>query len=767
MSTPLIGEETIARNPAPQPVRVKLAEESVEGWLVPLEKILRFPVELKQDYRLSFRLGVVAEPYDPMVSEMPSPDMMGLNAGNGQSPALPPGSPPPLPQPPSSFTAGPPAVLPTPEEVILRVEFASTGPDGKPEGEPTVLYEISAEEFTESTQDWFLVDLPLDDTAPARGELRLVADGPKAGSQDFQVLWGQPTLYFPHEGPYRNVLLIGVDTLRADAISPLGGRPEVTPNIQAFSENATVFTQAYSQAPWTLPSFASIVTGLMPATAIDSEMGQYLPRKVTTVGELLLPEGFATYTVCSSPWLGNPRSGFEQGMEGFSLITGPIAQVQVEDAMKFIAMSDDLSRDWFCFIHLMDPHTPYSPPEHLIDLLCDSDYTGEYPTSYPGSRWRKGDIIPSQEEIEHERCLYDCEVANVDSALKDLFDFLDERGLTEDTLIIFCSDHGEEFNEHGGFEHGETQYEEQVHVPLIIKGPGFPAGERFDNCVANLDILPTILRFLGITQPESVSGIPLQDILSGERANNRVIFGEEALDNSGLIYSLIWPYKCILDYKTEESQLFDLANDPGETTDLSDELPEEKAAMVATLQMMLRPESSEIHVWVTGYEQYDHRFTGSIHVPGGVGQVQTYLFDSGDTYTVSGDTVNFNISSLINQPLGPDNLRPRGVTFIPMPMKHLMITPSPDVDMVEFSVTVDGEISGSRFFPFGNSTVNSSGSVSVGIDEFPMVPLLPTPGESPPDSIILWGARGTQSDEPPIELDPETLEQLRALGYLN
>ena len=772
LSTPFVGDETAAKNPAPQPVRVQIATESVDGWLVPLEKILRFPVDLKEGWKLTFRLGIVAGPYTPVFPGMLSPVTPAVPSGDNRPPSpaalLPPsGNPPPTLIPPSDPNGGHAAVLPAPGELTLRVEFISTSPDGEPEGQPAIIYESSADDLAKSAQGWFLVDLPLDEVAPAEGELRFIADGPKAGSPDFQVVWGQPALYAPREGPYRNVLLIGIDTLRADAISPLGGRPEVTPNIQAFSQGATVFTQAHSQAPWTLPSFASLITGVMPSRAIATNSGHNIPPNLDTIGELALSAGLATCTVCSSPWLGNQGSGFQQGSENFIYLGEQTAQVQIEAAMEFIDRSQGIGRDWFCFVHLMDPHTPYSPPGQFVNQLCDSDYTGDYKSSYPGGVWANGVLKPSPKEIDHERCLYDCEVANVDSALQGLFEYLSEKGLTEDTLIILCSDHGEEFNEHGGFEHGETQYEEQVHVPLIIKGPGFPAGKRIDDGVANLDILPTILRYLGVAEAEAIGGIPLQTIVSGENQGNGLILGEESMNESGIMYSLSWPYKCILNYKTEESTLYDLGDDPGETKDVSAAYPEEKTEMLAALGMLIRPETSAIHVWITGYENKNHRFAGKIQVPGGIEQVQTYLFDPGDTYTVNGDILDFSISSLINQPPGSDPLNPHRLFLFPLMIKHLMITPSPGSESVEVSVTVDGEISDSRFYPFGNKTVNSTGSASVGLDDFPMVPVIPRPEGSIPDSFILWGTRGTMSDEPAVALDPETLEQLRALGYLN
>jgi arylsulfatase A-like enzyme len=764
LSTPFIGEETTVRNPAPQPVRVQLGDESVEGWLAPSEKVLRFPVDLKDGCKLSFRLGIAAGPYRPVSSEMPPPGMRVPPPGRGGTPV-----PPSGPSTEHSLTVVPQTVstaLPEFGDLSLKVEFAPTGQDGKPRGQLSIVYELPAEDFTKATREWLLVDLPLDEIAPSKGELRFVADGPRAGSEDFQVLWGQPALHVPRREAHRNILLIGVDTLREDAISPLGGRPEVTPNIQAFSENATVFTQVHAQAPWTLPSFASIVTGLMPSRAVVMGVSSTLSENNKTVGGYLLPEGLSTFTVCSSPWLGNENSGFQQGMEGFSFIETATAQLQVAAAMKFIARSEEMDRDWFCFVHLMDPHAPYEPPEKYIEQFCDPDYKGRYPTNSPVGAWDNVEQ-PSQEEIDHERCLYDCEVANVDSALQDLFDFLDEKGITEDTLIIFCSDHGEEFNEHGGFEHGRTHYEEQVHVPLIVKGPGFPARKRVDTCVANLDILPTILRYLDIAQPGSLGGVPLQDTLVNENKNDRVVMGEETMRGTPLIYSMQWPYKCILNYNTGESKLFDLVNDPGETVDVGSAHIENSNTLRTALGLLMRPANTAIHVWISGYEQEEHKFTGSIKIPGGIDKVQTFLFDSEDKYSVSGDTLEFSISSLVNQRPGMDNLMPRGVTIPHLPLKHLVITPLSEAETIEASVMVDGAVSPDRFFPFGNMTAEPSGSATVNIASYPMIPAIPQGRESISDSLIIWGVLGTHTDKPPAELDPQTLEQLKALGYVN
>ena len=138
LSTPFIGEETTARNPAPLPVRVQLGDESVEGWLAPPEKVLRFPVDLKEGCKLSFRLGIVAGPYKPIFTPPPSPRLPVPPPGNGGAPAPPLGSVPPrAPEPPPIPPTNLPLALPEPADLFLKVEFAPAGQDGKPKGLPS------------------------------------------------------------------------------------------------------------------------------------------------------------------------------------------------------------------------------------------------------------------------------------------------------------------------------------------------------------------------------------------------------------------------------------------------------------------------------------------------------------------------------------------------------------------------------------------------------------------------------------------------------
>ncbi|HDS29759.1 MAG TPA: hypothetical protein ENN67_01820, partial [Firmicutes bacterium] len=323
--SPFIGNETEIRTPPPEPERISVREESVEGWLAPDEGVLRFPVRIMNGARLSLRLGAN---YDL----------------KGQSAKAP------------NFTA--------------TIEYHSEIPPKPSETGETpspVIYEFSLEQKSQCFFNWQEVDISLDNFPPGKGEIRFIADGLETDEGTIRLMWGHPTVYHPDKRRHKNILLIGVDTLRADSLSIYGGRPEVSPNLELFSQTSTTFMQARSQSSWTLPSFASMVTGHLPSTIGAVEYSGHLPQRATTLGEILRPMGYATQTICTNAWLGNRQSGFEQGMDGIWYRNDPPAQTAIHQVYEFIMRS--MGRDWFCFIHLMDPHAPFNPPRAMLDQI--------------------------------------------------------------------------------------------------------------------------------------------------------------------------------------------------------------------------------------------------------------------------------------------------------------------------------------------------------------------------------------------------------------
>lgn len=212
-----------------------------------------------------------------------------------------------------------------------------------------------------------------------------------------------------------------------------------------------------------------------------------------------------------------------------------------------------------------------------------------------------------------------------------------------------------------------------------------------------------------------------------------------------------------------------MASDPGETKDSSTGNPDAKASLVDALGLQFKPETASIHIWISGYEHLNHRFTGKITIPGGIDKIQTFLLESGDSYSVSGETVSFTISSYVSAKSIPkDELAPPGVLPLPLPLKHLMITPLKSLESVDASVKVDGKVSKDRFFPRADKLAFATGSETVKLSDFPIIPQLPAPSDFQRDSFFMWASQGKQDETPSYqELDPQIKEQLKALGYIN
>jgi arylsulfatase A-like enzyme len=703
--TPYVGEETEIRVPPPQPVRWERKAESVEGWFMPPEAKLRFPVDLREGARLIFRVG----------AETTVPIREG--------------------------------------DLAFRVEYTPKKPLRTEEGEregPFIVYFTRPEQTPEIFIDWFFLDVPLSSYGTGEGELSFILDGPFAGNPGITTLIGHPSIYYEPEQRHRNVLLIGVDTLRSDSLTPYGAPSYYTPDLQELSTEGVTFTQSRSQSSWTMPSFASMVTGLLPSTISAAIYSGYLSGSATTIAEYLRDNGYATDMVCSNPWLGNRQSGFQQGFDSLWFVTDADAVMSVEEAKEFIEHNS--GRDWFCFLHFMDPHVPYKPPAELADRFCDPAYAGSIGRRFDSvDMWKTGEFVPPPEDLAQVRSLYDAEVAYVDSALGSLFAFLRDKGLDESTLIIFAADHGEEFFDHGMFEHGHTQYDELVRLPLIVKGAEFTPGGRIDVSVGNTDIYPTILRYARITVPDWLIGKPLQDFVAGTVPADRLIFGEGNTRGSLKKYAVQWPYKCILDFVTGEARLYDLETDPGEMNDISGDESELTAELSGEIVSAMRPSQTAFHVWMTrSYREPRARFTGTLRVPGGIKEVTAFQLTDEDSYTVEGDTLTFDVMSALEL-LGPN--------------KHFVIVPVEGADTLEATILINGEVRPDRFFPYGNRTPEPSCTATVKIGDFPLGTALPYAIEEFPATFYLWGVVGYDGEESPSDMDTETLEQLRSLGY--
>lgn len=377
-----------------------------------------------------------------------------------------------------------------------------------------------------------------------------------------------------------NVVIIGIDTLCSDHLGCYGYDRDTSPEIDKFAARGTLFENAVSQAPWTLPSFATIFTSLYPAQHGAMAQNTKLRTDHPTLAMMLLKRGYSTAGIINAPFL-RPEFKMDRGFEYYDYkppFAGRIAEGTTSDALAWI--DEHIDEHFFIFVHYFDPHLPYDPPEPY-DTKFFPDYSGEISKPFnlnvfPRARVTHFETMKSipEEDWDYIRALYDGEICYADQAVGDLIAGLDERNLTDNTLIILLSDHGEEFFEHGGFEHGHTLYNELIKVPLIITLPGrIPANERVTDHVRLIDIAPTVLDLLGIPPVRHLEGASLKPLLAGE---GRVSAPEGSLLPPGIGYSesllygtekksiIAYPWKYTYEVMSGNHMLFNLAADPDE-----------------------------------------------------------------------------------------------------------------------------------------------------------------------------------------------------------
>lgn len=321
------------------------------------------------------------------------------------------------------------------------------------------------------------------------------------------AFWSEIALRKPRPGDPPNVLVILLDTLRADHLGCYGYPRPTSPVLDELAAKGAVFENAWSSAPWTLPSHASLFSSLYMSEHGVWEKTHRLPESATTIAEVLRSEGYATSAFTASGYL-RPEYGFVQGFDRFWFANNDPART-LNAAIDWIEGSVG---PYFSFVHTYHVHSPHDPEGAARDALV-RPYGGDLPESvhppdYPWGR-RKGPQL-DPEDVRYISDLYDAEILEIDTLLGEMLDRLEAAGKLDNTLIIVTSDHGEEFQDHGHFEHGWSLYEEQLSVPLIVHYPGvFEGGLRIQYPTIGVDVAPTIAAIAGASIPDSWSGVAL------------------------------------------------------------------------------------------------------------------------------------------------------------------------------------------------------------------------------------------------------------------
>lgn len=392
----------------------------------------------------------------------------------------------------------------------------------------------------------------------------------------------------------RSVILVSIDSLRADHCSAYGYRaafaPDLptTPFLDRMASEGLLCEQGIAATSWTLPSHVSLLTGLGCVEHGVRTRQERMPSSVEPLAERFARAGYATAGFFSGPFL-HPVWGFARGFQRYEGVVdysmsfdslaseekGSLREVHgashtdalcservVDAAIDWLGEIEGEGEPFFLFLHLWDPHYDYAPPVELATAY-DPDYDG----TVDGSDFMAKDKVWEGRDLEHLKALYDAEIRYTDDQLARLWSRVEAMGLADHAVLVITSDHGEEFYEHGHKGHQRTLYEESVRVPMVFWAPDeIPAGSRISAQTGLVDIYPTLLDLCGVEQPSGLTGGSLRPLWEGLRSSNRPLILDLLAPHNGAELRA-WrgaTLKTVWNLRTGTGESFDLESDPWE-----------------------------------------------------------------------------------------------------------------------------------------------------------------------------------------------------------
>ncbi|HVR98028.1 MAG TPA: sulfatase, partial [Thermoanaerobaculia bacterium] len=537
-----------------------------------------------------------------------------------------------------------------------------------------------------------------------------------------------------------------------------------------LADRGVVAEEAYSQAPWTLPSVVSFLTGRHPGELLGEDVRTYgVPAGVQTLAEALAARGYETGGFFANKAL-HAGNGFDRG---FRTVYTPPAEMDMgnrPDAAEINAkvlpwLKAHRNRPFFLYVHYIDPHDPYLNPE-VVDGRSQffPEYRGQL-----GGDWIQGihtgavRLEDPVQDVRQIQALYDSEVHYVDRFVGELIEALPPEVL-RDTLIVLTADHGEELGDHGGWKHGFTLYEDQIHVPLLARWDGHvPAGRRLAGTVRLLDLMPTLVAAAGGKASPSWEGVDLMPALTGKAPLPRLhAFAQHmmvgplraavVLDRKKLILfndqepyapnnpleGHLWSYDL---QRLERVELYDLARDRAERRSLAAADPGQVARLAPLIHRQLDRQVPGLRLMASGLPG-GSRLEGEIDLDRAPARWRPYFLGEDDRVEMEGNRIRF---SLAGEPLAKGILL-EGVLGIAGLTARLDGAPLPAGRIV-----------------LGSGATYGGGKAAAGTLT---AAAWPEPLRGP--GLRVWLSKSAEGAgaRRPAATDPETEKRLRALGYI-
>jgi arylsulfatase A-like enzyme len=448
-----------------------------------------------------------------------------------------------------------------------------------------------------ASSGWHEAALPLDRFT--EGPIEIVLSYEARGSDAPEgpaPVFAEPTVHRARTSDRPNVLLVSGDTLRADHLGSHGYRRPTSPRLDALAKTAVRFSRAYAQSPWTTPSHVSMLTGLYPSghrvnqsfTELARFLGgrggyRLLSPRVETLAEILRREGYRTLARTGGVGV-DSTLGFDRGFDVYENDT----ELDPGTFSRLTGWLDAYGdAPWFLFLHTYEVHAPYKRTD-LASAVLSEEQRAEIDRMRSEGRIGGSGLFESHLRSrgllrrDVTEALYDGGILFMDGFFGRLLDELRRRGLDERTIVVFTSDHGEEFADHHPDRfydsHCSPVYDELLHVPLIVRVPGRFAPRTVADPVESVDIVPTLLQLLGIRVPETVQGESLVGLMRGGKAPSTWTLSEATCEGPEMKALREGRHKLVVASPpggersglaaVSERWLFDLRRDPGERTNL-------------------------------------------------------------------------------------------------------------------------------------------------------------------------------------------------------